>query len=286
MLELLCQQPVYFHINFWLFVSCSIAVFITCFFPQQRVKISYADGHVTLPPTPLTAHQKFPDTIDQLLTLIFVALITLLYASAQLPKPEVTPAPETTDSETALTAWFDVFFSFFLFSPLIIRYVIVHFGIIRISLKGFLYVVLSLAAIYAFSILINFTGLLQLLIHLTGTPAEQSAVQAIKNTSWSSVMIPMAVSVMIVAPIVEEIFFRGFIFSVLNKRIGLLAAAIMSGILFGAIHFSLAQTVILSFFGIVQCYLYHRTGSIVFPILLHFIFNTLAFIAIIVPIQG
>ena len=46
----------------------------------------------------------------------------------------------------------------------------------------------------------------------------------------------MAVLVAVVAPIVEEFFFRGFIFGALRNWRGMWPAAILTGLVFGAIH--------------------------------------------------
>lgn len=286
MFELFSQQPLYFHINFWLFIVCSITAFISCLLPQRGMWITCGSGKVYLPPRPLTTNKNFPDVVDQILALIFIAFITLLYASSQLPT-HPTEAAEAAEksTDTVAIAWFNLFFTVCLFFPLVIKYIFSHFGKFNLNIKSFLYVIIGLFSIYAFSILVNISGLLELLIHWTDTPAEQVSVQAIKETPCAAAMIPMALSAIIVAPIVEEVFFRGFIFSVLNKRIGLPAAAILSGLLFGAIHFSLAQTIVLSFFGIVQSYLYRYTGSLLYPILLHFIFNFLAFCAILIAMN-
>lgn len=282
MFELFCKQPVYFHINFWLFIICSLIVFALCLLPSRRQ--SYLKGSVSLPALPLTGNPRFPATSDQLLTVAYLALIIWLYGLPQLPKEAVESAQNTpTDDNTAniVSAWVGMLIPVFLYMPLIIKYICSHFCIPRLSLKSICYVFVGLGIIYTASNLLDKTGFFHWLIDITGTPAEQSSVQYIKENAYKAVIIPTALSVIVVAPIVEELFFRGFIFSTLNQRVSTPIAAVFSGILFGSIHFSLAQTIILSIFGVVQCYLYRHTGSILYPILLHFIFNSLAFITII-----
>lgn len=281
MFELLCKQPVYFHINFWLFVICALLVFTLCMLPQ-RVQ-SYHRGTVYLPVLPLTSNTRFPDRTDQLITLVFVALISLLYAVPQLPTEtvEITKSTPKNNSETLISVWVARMIPLLLFSPLVIKYILSHFAIPRLSWKGIYSVFISLGIIYTFCVLINVSGFDKWLINITGTPAEQESVQYIRKNLTEAAILPMAVSAIVIAPLVEEIFFRGFIFSTLNQRISTPAAAILSGLFFGAIHFSLAQTITLSIFGVVQCYLYRRTGSILYPILLHTIFNANAFACII-----
>jgi membrane protease YdiL (CAAX protease family) len=80
----------------------------------------------------------------------------------------------------------------------------------------------------------------------------------------------------IVAPIVEEIFFRGFVFAGLRPRYGWQRAAVISSALFALIH--LIPTAIIPIFilGYIFAYLYQRSESIMPAILMHSATNALA----------
>jgi membrane protease YdiL (CAAX protease family) len=80
----------------------------------------------------------------------------------------------------------------------------------------------------------------------------------------------------IVAPIVEEIFFRGFVFAGLRPRYGWRRAAVISSALFALIH--LTPTAILPIFvlGYIFAYLYQRSNSIWPAILMHSATNAIA----------
>jgi len=80
----------------------------------------------------------------------------------------------------------------------------------------------------------------------------------------------------VVAPIVEEIFFRGFMFAGLRPRYGWQRAAVVSSALFALIH--LIPTAIIPIFllGYIFAYLYHRSNSIWPAILMHSATNALA----------
>jgi membrane protease YdiL (CAAX protease family) len=80
----------------------------------------------------------------------------------------------------------------------------------------------------------------------------------------------------IVAPIVEEIFFRGFVFAGLRPRYGWQRAAVISSALFALIH--LIPTAIIPIFilGYIFAYLYQRSDSILPAILMHSATNALA----------
>lgn len=86
------------------------------------------------------------------------------------------------------------------------------------------------------------------------------------------------------APLAEEIFFRGFFYGGLRARMPAVAAAILSGLFFGFIHITtgnLAVVVQLTMLGIVLALLYERTDSLWPPIFVHTLNNALAFTVLV-----
>jgi uncharacterized protein len=84
-----------------------------------------------------------------------------------------------------------------------------------------------------------------------------------------------------VAPVTEELFFRGFMFSGMRRRLPFAAAAAISAGVWGLFHYTgpgtwgvVAQ---LAVFGIVLAWLYERTGSIWPTIAVHALNNAIAF---------
>lgn len=84
--------------------------------------------------------------------------------------------------------------------------------------------------------------------------------------------------IVIAAPIGEETCFRGMLFGGLRTRLPRLAAALLSGLIFGALHATTGISAVppLVFFGFVLALLYERTGSIVPGIVLHMLNNSVA----------
>lgn len=80
----------------------------------------------------------------------------------------------------------------------------------------------------------------------------------------------------IVAPFVEEIFFRGFVFGGLRPRYGWQRAALISSALFAMIHFVPTAVIPIFILGYIFAYLYHRSDSIWPAILMHAATNALA----------
>jgi membrane protease YdiL (CAAX protease family) len=93
----------------------------------------------------------------------------------------------------------------------------------------------------------------------------------------------VAVGILIIgaAPISEEIFFRGFLFGGLRSRLPFIVAAVISAAIFGAFHYTGGGSITvlpqLAALGLVQAWIYERSGSIVPTIGLHMLNNALAF---------
>lgn len=83
----------------------------------------------------------------------------------------------------------------------------------------------------------------------------------------------------VVAPaIVEEFFFRGLLFPLMEKKYGLLKGAVICSCIFTALHFSKPVYLSVFIFSFGLCYIYARTKSLAPCIAAHFTFNLLAFV--------
>jgi uncharacterized protein len=93
-------------------------------------------------------------------------------------------------------------------------------------------------------------------------------------------LVAVAFLVAVVAPMAEEFFFRGFFYGSLRNWKGPWPAAVLTGLVFGAIHVGSAEAAFLlplGFFGFSLCLLRERTGSLYPGIALHCMNNSLAF---------
>jgi uncharacterized protein len=89
----------------------------------------------------------------------------------------------------------------------------------------------------------------------------------------------VVVLITVVAPLGEELFFRGFFFGALRNWRGVWPAAIATGAIFGLIHAGsapLGLLVPLAAFGVGLCLLYHFSGSLYPCIALHALNNSIA----------
>jgi membrane protease YdiL (CAAX protease family) len=77
----------------------------------------------------------------------------------------------------------------------------------------------------------------------------------------------------IVAPFVEEVFFRGFLFQGLRQRYGWIAAMLLSSAIFAVAHLDPVALIPTFVLGNVLAYVYHRSNSVWPGIGLHFLVN-------------
>jgi membrane protease YdiL (CAAX protease family) len=82
-------------------------------------------------------------------------------------------------------------------------------------------------------------------------------------------------SMAIIAPIVEETVFRGLLFGALASRLGILASALITALLFGAVHGDLLLFPAIAALGLVTALAYAATGNLWVAIILHALNNAL-----------
>ena len=77
----------------------------------------------------------------------------------------------------------------------------------------------------------------------------------------------------IFAPLVEEIFFRGFLFQGFRARYGWVTGMLLSAAIFAVAHLDLVVLIPTFVLGCLLAYVYHRSNSIWPGIILHFLVN-------------
>jgi membrane protease YdiL (CAAX protease family) len=80
----------------------------------------------------------------------------------------------------------------------------------------------------------------------------------------------------VVAPVAEELFFRGVAFSAWSREYGVGRALLLSALLFAIIHASLVAFLPIFTLGLILALLYRRTGSLPASMALHATFNAIS----------
>ncbi|MGJ8633954.1 MAG: CPBP family intramembrane glutamic endopeptidase [Luteolibacter sp.] len=112
------------------------------------------------------------------------------------------------------------------------------------------------------------------LMERLGVQMQQDTVKLFQDEKDPLILILMAFTAAIVAPICEEIVFRGYLYPAAKKFVGPWVAGFCTALIFSAAHGGLAPLLPLFIFGLALVALYEWTGSIWAPIAAHFLFNS------------
>ena len=115
---------------------------------------------------------------------------------------------------------------------------------------------------------------------ISGEPVE-APEQVPSEPSTATVIVTVLYGI-VIAPLSEELFFRGVLFRAVRDRYGLVSGLLASGVGFGLIHFldadwqdALLLIGVMFFNGIALAWWYERRGTIVAPIVAHVVFNVI-----------
>lgn len=140
----------------------------------------------------------------------------------------------------------------------------------------------------AFLAYIAYFGLLLVAVGLvnafTNVDLNQKQELGFENIIKSTEILMALISLVILPPIVEEIVFRGFLYSGLRKKLPFILAALATSLLFAAPHLLASSKGLLWIAGVdtfilslVLCYLREKTGALWSPMIVHMIKNSVAF---------
>lgn len=113
--------------------------------------------------------------------------------------------------------------------------------------------------------------------------AKQRITESLGADKGTAGLIVAGCVVMILAPLAEEFFFRGFFYGALRRRFRMVGAAVINGVVFGSIHYSfdgLEALLILPplmVLGFIFCLVYEQTGSIWPVVAMHAFNNAVAY---------
>lgn len=115
---------------------------------------------------------------------------------------------------------------------------------------------------------------------LLGVSTKEKVLEQLGANEGTGLLIASAALTCVIAPIAEEILFRGLLFTSLRKWRGPWPAAIVTGLVFGLVHGTSApfeDLLPLAFLGFSLCVLYRLTGSLYPCIAAHAVNNAIAF---------
>jgi membrane protease YdiL (CAAX protease family) len=120
------------------------------------------------------------------------------------------------------------------------------------------------------------------------TPENTPIEELFKYRSTALLFVGMAV---LVAPLVEETLFRGYLYPVFARSMGVTPAILLTGLLFGLMHgaqlgWTWSLVAILTAVGVIFTLIRARTGTVFASFLMHLGYNSLISIAAVVSTHG
>jgi membrane protease YdiL (CAAX protease family) len=164
-----------------------------------------------------------------------------------------------------------------LFASFIVRPRPWHFGLRRTPFRR--------ALGWAAAGIVTFYVVTAIYTALVPTHVEQGVTKDLGADQGTLGLIVAGLMVMVVAPVGEELFFRGFFYRALRSRFSMIGAAVIDGLLFGVIHYNFdgADALLLlpplALLGFIFCVVYEKTGSIFPSIGMHAFNNAIAYAA-------
>lgn len=104
-------------------------------------------------------------------------------------------------------------------------------------------------------------------------PEKQAVVQLFMKEEDTQLLFFTSLFAALAGPVVEEIFFRGFLYNALKKRAGITGAMLLTSFAFAALHAHPVGFLPIMIIGMVLAYLYEKTGTLVAPVAAHMIHN-------------
>lgn len=137
------------------------------------------------------------------------------------------------------------------------------------SLNHWILLALPLLAVglqYITTYLMSFVAVLR--------PDWMQAYESLMDTvGFDSVSPLLAVYSCIIAPVSEELIFRGVTLGYAKKAMRVIPAVCLQAVLFGVFHLNMIQGIYAAFLGLVLGYVCEAGGTLLIPILLHAFFN-------------
>lgn len=231
----------------------------------------------SLPPVPTIPGAVFPNVFDLGYTLFF-SVLTVLTTTSMIFQGDCFDVKTVNAGSMILSTLAQSLF----YLPFLVRFARLPmvprpaWGVCRVTLC----ILLALGGIIIPFKLLECSGFFQYIIEQTACPEFQSVVIMFRDGDWA-LRAAVAGAAVIMAPICEEVVYRGFVYRILRHYSGRTIAILLSAMLFSVIHGALVQAMPLFIFGVVQCLVYEKSRTIWLPIAIHAIYNSLSLVMIL-----
>lgn len=106
-------------------------------------------------------------------------------------------------------------------------------------------------------------------------PPPEPVYELIFQEERRPLLFLISLLIAVIGPVIEEIFFRGFLYAAIRKRYGITRAILLSSLLFSALHTNLIGFLPILTLGIFLAYIREKTGSLMPSITVHMFHNSM-----------
>lgn len=123
-------------------------------------------------------------------------------------------------------------------------------------------------------VLILILAIVMIITNITKyVPERQPVVELFLKEKGMAFLTYSSLFAAIVGPIIEELFFRGFMYGALKKYIGIFWAMTATACLFAALHTHIVGFFPIMALGMLLAYIYEKTGTLVASVTVHVVHN-------------
>lgn len=119
-----------------------------------------------------------------------------------------------------------------------------------------------------------------------GQGGSNPLLQTVLEEGDSSALAMFFFTAAVAAPIFEEFLFRGFLLPSLTKYVPVSGAIVLSALLFAVAHLSFSEVLPLAVLGSVLGFVYTRSRSLLAPMLLHSLWNSVTMVGLLILGSG
>lgn len=180
--------------------------------------------------------------------------------------------------------WFILILPLLIHTSISHKLKLIYFGFNKFSLKKtLLYSVFAYICFHLLNVLIVLF-MLYTDMKIPGYQTQKFLLPLIGDNNFYLLILGFVTIVS--GPIIEEIFFRGFLLRSLSDKIGLLAASLLSALLFAFMHFQFEVFVPIFILGLIINQLVIKTNSLYPAIAFHMLNNAVVFTVEVLVLKG
>lgn len=139
---------------------------------------------------------------------------------------------------------------------------------------------LVIYSLLLFSCIIVYENTIEVFLNNIFTPDRASVTRESEISELSKYPVSFFIQICVSAPIFEEIFIRGILFEVMREKGNIYISVLLCNLVFVLLHFDSINTLFYLMISIILTYVYSKTDSIMYCIIMHASVNLYAYIGV------